>query len=67
MVSLLVVACSSVVEMDNSQSCAFTVIKKLKCRERLKVIATTLLVTINRKSAKHDQDTEYAKFCKIKA
>lgn len=66
-VSLLMVACSTVIAMDNSQSCAFTVIKKLQARETLKKVAASLLVTINKKTDKSNVDNEYRRYCKIKS
>ena len=65
-VSLLVVAFSSVMEMNNSESSSFTVIQRLKVRERIKKAATDLIITINKKTDKSNVDSEFKRYCKIK-
>ena len=66
MVSLLVVTFGCVISFNNQQSCAFTVIKKLKSKEQIKKVASELLIVINKKTDKSDIDSEYKRYCKIK-
>ena len=65
-VSLLVVTFGCVITFSNQQSCAFTVIRKLKSREMIKNITSELLIVINKKTDKSDVKSEYKRYCRIK-
>jgi hypothetical protein len=65
-VSLMLVTFTTFFQMDSCQSRAFTVIKRLKIRDRIKENAGMLLLTINKKSDRDDIDLEFARYSEIK-
>ena len=64
-VSLMVVTVTKTLEFEGAESNAFTVIKKLDYKTKIKEIALRLLVTINRKKTSNAPKEEKARFERI--
>jgi hypothetical protein len=65
LISLLVVTLSNTLAFGGPEANAFTVLRRLECREMIKDVALKLLITINKK---HDPDlnSEMKRFLQIK-